>query len=115
MIDNVRDDLSRRADTARSELDALMSLLRMAVLGAVLGAVYVELRKPPEERTWHGRLLGIVPYDFRMPSLEGLRAAYWNPRSPKLFTPRPLGVGWAVNIPTALRRLGVHREFTRGR
>lgn len=115
MIDNVRDDLTRRADTARSELGDLMWLLRMSVIAAVVGAVYVELRKPPEERTWHGRLLGFIPYDFRLPNLEALRQAYWNPRSPKIFTPRPLGVGWAINIPTAMRRLGVRTEFTKGR
>jgi hypothetical protein len=115
MIDNVRDDLSRRADTARGELGDLMWLLRMLVLGAVAGAVYTELRKPPAERTWHGKLLGFVPYDFRIPTLDALRQAYWNPRSPKLFTERPLGVGWAVNIPTALRRLGVRTSFTKGR
>ncbi len=115
MIDDVRNDLGRRADTARSELGDLMWLMRMAVLGAVAGAIYVELRKPPEERTWNGRLLGAIPYDFRLPSIESLRQAYWNPRSPKILTPRPLGVGWAVNIPTLLRRLGVRQEFTRGR
>lgn len=115
MIDNVRTDLTRRADTARSEVGDLIWLLKMAVIGAFAGAIYTELRKPPEERTWHGKLLGFVPYDFRMPSLEGLRQAYWNPRSPKILTPRPLGVGWAVNIPTLLRRLGVHSEMTRGR
>jgi len=115
MIDNVRDDLSERADTVRNELGALVWLLRTALLGAVVGAVWVELRKPPEERTWNGKLLGVVPYDLRVPTLEGLRQAYWNPRSPKIFTPRPLGVGWAVNIPTVLRRLGVRQEFTKGR
>ena len=115
MIDNVRGDLSRKADTARSELDALMWLIRTAIVGAVLGALYTELRKAPEERTWHGKLLGVVPYDFRIPSLERLRQAYWNPRSPKLFTDRPFGVGWSVNIPTVLRRLGVRTEFTKGR
>jgi hypothetical protein len=115
MIDNVRDDLTRRADTARSELGDLMWLLRMSVLAAVVGALYVELRKPPEERTWNGKLLGVIPYDFRLPTLEGLRQAYWNPRSPKVFTPRPLGVGWAINIPTAMRRLGIRTEFTKGR
>ena len=115
MIDNVRGDLTRRADTARSELGDLVWLLRMAVFGAVAGAVYTELRKPPEQRTWNGKLLGFVPYDFRVPSLEQLRSAYWNPRSPKIFTARPLGVGWAINIPTLLRRLGVRQEFTKGR
>jgi hypothetical protein len=115
MIDNVRDGVGRRVDTAREEVDAFFWLLRMAVIGAVVGAIWSELRKPPDERTWHGKLAGVVPYDFRMPSLESLRQAYWNPRSPKVFTDRPLGVGWAVNIPTLLRRLGVHNEMTRGR
>lgn len=115
MIDNVRDEVTRRADTARSELGDLIWLLRMAVFGAVAGAVYTELRKPPGQRTWHGKLLGFVPYDFRIPSLEQLRSAYWNPRSPKVFTDRPFGVGWAINVPTLLRRLGVHRGFTKGR
>lgn len=115
MIENVRGDLSRKADTARSELDALMWLIRTAAVGAVLGALYTELRKAPEDRTWNGMLLGVVPYDFRMPSIDRLRQAYWNPRSPRLFTDRPLGVGWSVNIPTALRRLGVRTSFTKGR
>lgn len=115
MIDTVRTDLNRRADTARNEAGSLMWLIKMAAVGAFAGAVYTELRKPPEQRTWHGKLLGFVPYDFRMPSFEQIRQAYWNPRSPKVFTDRPLGVGWAINIPTALRRLGVHTNFTKGR
>lgn len=115
MIDTVRDDLSQRAETARNELGAFMWLIRTAVLAAVAGAIWSELRKTPEERTWHGRLLGFVPYDFRLPTIERIRQAYWNPRSPRIFTDRPLGVGWAVNIPTLLRRLGVRQEFTKGR
>lgn len=115
MIDNVRDSLGRQADTARNELGDLVWLLRMAVFGAVAGALYTELRKAPDQRTWNGKLLGVVPYDFRLPTIENLRAAYWNPRSPKIFSARPLGVGWAVNIPTLLRRLGVHQGFTKGR
>ena len=115
MIDNVRDDLAERADTARNELGDLAWLLRMAVVGAVAGAIYTELRKPRDQRTWNGKLLGFVPYDFRLPTLEQLRSAYWNPSSPKLFSDRPLGVGWAVNIPTLLRRIGVRQEFTKGR
>jgi hypothetical protein len=115
MLDNVRDDLAHRADTARSEVDSLLWLIRMAVVGAVVGAIYTELRKPPDQRTWHGKLLGVVPYDFRRPSFDQIRQAYWNPRSPKIFTDRPLGVGWAVNVPTLLRRVGVRTEFTKGR
>lgn len=115
MIDNVRGDIARKTDTARSEFDALMWLIRTAVVGAVLGALYSELRKAPEDRTWHGKLLGIVPYDFRIPTIERLRQSYWNPRSPKLFTDRPFGVGWSVNIPTVMRRMGVRTSFTKGR
>lgn len=114
MIDNVRDDISRRVDTTRNELDALGWLIRTAVVAAVAGAIYVELQKPREERTWHGRLLGFVPYDFRIPDLRRIREAYWNPSSPKIFTDRPLGVGWSVNIPTLLRRLGVGSPSTPG-
>ncbi len=113
--DSVRDDIGRKADTARNEVSALMWLIRTAAIAAVAGALYSELRKPPAERTWHGKLLGVVPYDFRMPSLDAIRSAYWNPRSPKVITDRPLGVGWAVNIPTAMRRLGVRTSFTKGR
>lgn len=107
MIENVRGDLSRKAETARNELDALLWLIRTAALAAVVGAIWVELRKPAEERTWNGRLLGVVPYDFRLPTLDRIREAYWNPRSSKIFTDRPLGVGWAVNVPAVLRRFGV--------
>jgi hypothetical protein len=106
-IDEVVDGLSKRADTVGSEFRDLVWLLRTLILGAVIGAVYTELRKPPQRRTWHGKLLGVVPYDLRIPKLDDLRRAYWNPRSQAIFTDRPLGVGWAVNVPTLLRRLGV--------
>ena len=115
MIENVRDDLSHKAETVRNETSAFFWILRTAVFMAVAGAIYSELRKPPEQRTWHGKLLNVVPYDFRLPTLERIQQAYWNPRSPKVFTDRPLGVGWAVNVPTALRRIGVHTSFTKGR
>ena len=115
MIENVREDLSRTADTARNEMDALLWLVRTAIIGTALAAIYVELRKPPAERTWNGRLFGAIPYDFRLPTIERIRTAYWNPRSPKMFTDRPLGIGWAVNIPTVLRRLGVRTSFTKAR
>jgi hypothetical protein len=107
-IDNVTDPVVRGAETVGGELRDLAWLLRTAVIGLVIGAVYTELRKPPQQRTWNGRLLGVVPYDFRMPTLDNLRKAYWNPRSQVIFTDRPLGVGWAVNVPALLRRVGVN-------
>jgi hypothetical protein len=96
--------------TVRNEFSDLLSLLRTAAILAVAGAVYKELRTPPDQRTWHGKLLGVVPYDFRPPSLGKLREAYWNTESDTIFTDRPLGVGWAVNIPAVLRRAGVMSE-----
>ena len=72
---------------------------------ALIAAIYQELRKPPEERTWHGKVLGSVPYDFRVPTVERLRDAYWSPETDRVFSDRVFGVGWAVNIPVAARRL----------
>ncbi len=67
-------------------------------MGLVAAAVYQELQKPPEERTWHGQIVGFLPYDFRLPTLERLRQAYWNPDEPRILTDRVLGVGWAINF-----------------
>jgi hypothetical protein len=89
----------------RREARDLAWLLRTLTVLAVAAAVYRELRLPPRERTWHGKLIGVVPYDFRLPSLARIRDAYWNPGGRKVLTDRPLGVGWAVNVPVLLRRL----------
>lgn len=67
-------------------------------LGMAAAAVYQELQKSPEERTWHGQVGGLVPYDFRPPTLERVQEAYWNPDEPRIFTDRVLGVGWAINF-----------------
>jgi hypothetical protein len=48
-----------------------------------------------------------VPYDFRVPTFARIRDAYFNPSSNQIFSPEPIGVGWAVNIAAVLRRLGV--------
>ena len=93
--------------TLRDELHDLASVVRTLLVLAAAGAVYRELRLPPAERTWHGRLLGVVPYDFRIPTLSRLRDAYFNPDSDRIFSPEPIGVGWAVNVAAVLRRLGI--------
>ena len=71
---------------------------RLAVVGLVVAAVATELAKPEAERTWNGRVFGLVPYDFRPPTWERIRTAYWNPQSDQLFSDRVFGVGWAVNL-----------------
>jgi Family of unknown function (DUF5808) len=75
------------------------------LLGAALvaAAVAQELRKPSSERTWHGRLVGFIPYDFRPPTLERFRDAWWSPDDPRILTDRVFGVGWAVNVGRVVR------------
>lgn len=79
-------------------LRGLRRLIRITAVGLVVAAVTTELAKPEAERTWHGRVIGLVPYDFRPPTLERIRDAYWNPGSDRLFSDRVFGVGWAVNL-----------------
>ena len=83
----------------------LFKAARLLFWATVAAAVYQELKKPPTLRTWHGRVGGMIPYDFRVPSFDRLREAYWNPDSDRVFSDRVMGVGWAVNIPTAGRKL----------
>lgn len=80
-------------------------LVRLVGMALVTAAIVQELKKPEEERTWHGRVGGFVPYDFRMPTMERIRESYWNPEDPRVFTDRVIGVGWAVNIPTVARKI----------
>lgn len=72
--------------------------LLVAMGGALVGAaVGQQLRRPPQDRTWHGQILGI-PYDFRRPTTERLRATLWNKDNSSLFVPHLFGVGWSINF-----------------
>jgi len=75
--------------------------LVLAVIGAI--AVIQELRQQPEDRTWHGRVGDLVPYDFRKPTMERFRQTYWNPEGP-ILSAKAWGVGWAPNF-GAVRKL----------
>jgi hypothetical protein len=79
-------------------LRRIRRLVRFAAFGLVVAAVATELVKPEAERTWQGRVFGAVPYDFRPPTWQRIRDAYWNPQSDRLFSDRVFGVGWAVNL-----------------
>ena len=72
--------------------------MRFVTFGLVVAAVANELTKPAAERTWHGKVFDLVPYDFRPPTWQRIRDAYWNPESDRLFSDRVFGVGWAVNL-----------------
>ena len=70
-----------------------------ALVGA---AVATELRKPAEERTWEGTVLGLIPYDFRVPTVDKVKNAVWDPNGAQVFVPQPFGVGWTVNVGRAV-------------
>jgi hypothetical protein len=72
--------------------------VKVVAIGLLVAAVAQEAAKPRAERTWHGRVLGVVPYDFSPPTWDRIRRAYWNPEDRRLFTDRVLGVGWAINL-----------------
>jgi len=61
-------------------------------------AIREQLRLPPEERTWHGRIAGIIPYDFRLPTAERIRATFWNKHTSEILVPQVVGIGWTINL-----------------
>jgi len=79
-------------------LRGIRRLFRFVAFTLFAAAIATELSKPAEERTWHGRVLDVVPYDFRPPTWQRIRDAYWNPNSDRLFNDRVFGVGWAINL-----------------
>lgn len=85
-------------------IDLIRSIRTLAWI-ALIAAIYQELKKPPAERTWHGKVAGFVPYDFRIPTIERIRSAYWDPASDRIFSDKVIGVGWAVNVPVLIRKL----------
>ena len=71
---------------------------RMIFLCLIAWAIISELRKPKEERTWHGKLAGFVPDELRPPTLDRVRETYWSPDDEHVLKPPVWGVGWALNV-----------------
>lgn len=82
-------------------------ILQAAAITLVLAAVCQELEKPKETRKWYGRLAGVIPYDFRVPTMERIKATYWNPYEHRIFTPQVFGVGWTINFLTLLESMRI--------
>ncbi len=64
-----------------------MRLDRIALAGGLVlvgAAVATELAKPARERRWHGELVGVVPYDLRLPTITRARDRWWNPADERL-------------------------------
>ena len=64
----------------------------------VVLAIREQLRLPPEERTWHGRIAGRIPYDFRPPTAQRICDTFWNKNTSQILVPQAFGVGWTVNL-----------------
>lgn len=74
------------------------NLLRAVALVGTIAAIVKELRLPRDQRTWHGSVGGVMPYDFRKPTLERARQRMWSPESRYLFSARVFGAGWTLNF-----------------
>ena len=79
-------------------MERFRRFVKLVAFGLVLAALIDQLRRDPEERTWEGSVAGVVPYDFRMPTLERARSRWWNTDDDRLFVPQVFGVGWTINL-----------------
>ena len=92
----------------------------------VCGVAYPEVRMMVGS---HGKILGLLPYDFRPSTLPPFRRTLPNRGDERFLIPIFFGVGWSVNLRCAARhplqvlllaalilwRLGVRRDSVRGR
>ena len=84
---------------SRNTIFTPRNILWSAVLvSLVVLALREQLRLPAAERTWHGRIWGRIPYDFRLPTAQRIRAAFWNRQTAELLVPQPCGIGWTINL-----------------
>jgi hypothetical protein len=82
----------------------LQAGLKLGAAAVAAAAIVKELRKPSGERQWNGRI-GVVPYDFRLPTPQRLRERWWNPDDERILVPQVFGVGWSINFGRLVRVL----------
>jgi hypothetical protein len=88
----------------------LVRIIEAAVITVTLAAVCQELEKPKEERRWHGKL-GVIPYDFRLPTFGRAKQAFWNEEDERIFIKPLFGVGWSINFYAVLEKMRVIGDF----
>ena len=91
----------------RRRKSTFRTLIKLTALGLGIAAVLQEVKKPAEEREWHGIVAGFIPYDLRPPTMARARSRWWNPEEPRVFVPQVFGVGWTVNIGRVARIAGL--------
>ncbi len=84
----------KKRSTFRIVINVVLSILATFL---VIRAIREQLRLPSGERTWYGTIYG-VPYDFRRPTAERLRATFWNRDTSQLLVPQAFGLGWTINF-----------------
>ncbi len=83
---------------SRKKILSPRNIIGITLLLFFVGAAIVQqLQRPPEERTWYGKIAGI-PYDFRLPTVERIRDTFWNKSTSKIFLPQAFGIGWSINL-----------------
>ena len=83
----------------------LRKVSKWAAFGIAAWALGRELQLPSDQRTWHGKVAGFIPYDFRIPSVRRIKDTYWNPKGHTLIPAKVFGIGWTVNIGKAWEML----------
>jgi hypothetical protein len=88
----------------------LLRAIQAAVITVTIAAVCQELEKPREERRWNGKL-GLIPYDFRLPTINRFKETFWNEETGRIFTKTLFGVGWGINFYALLEKMRVVGDF----
>ena len=76
----------------------LRDLARFIGLALLVASVVRELRLPKEQRTWEGHILDLIPYDLRIATPEGFRAAKENPGQAQLVLGYRIDLGRAAKL-----------------
>jgi hypothetical protein len=85
-------------DARGKSMSKLQKVTMWIGIAVAIAAVIQEIRKPKGARDWHGRVGGIVPYEFRPPTVDRVKETYWEPDDDRVLTPTAFGVGWGVNL-----------------
>jgi hypothetical protein len=89
--------------------DWFSRLIQVTAATLMVAAILKEIEKPEEERQWHGKVACFVPYDFRLPTVESIMNAYWNPYDNRVMMPAVFGIGWAINFRALLEDMGIFK------
>jgi hypothetical protein len=85
-------------------------IIEVTAITVTMAAICQELEKPKEERRWHGKV-GFIPYDFRLPTIERVKALWWNPDDSQIIALPVWGIGWGINFFALFERMRIIGEI----